>query len=262
MKATGIREFGAPVELLKLPGPRALRPDEVLIDVRASGMGNWDEIARKGGWDLGVSPPMALGVEAAGLAAAVGDHVARGAGGRPGDRAFTSAARAGSLGRAVHRGRRARGRHAARSAVRCRGGPARPGPDRRPGDRRRARDPSRGGHPGPWRRRGHRRHAGAAGRAPRRLGDGHRPARTARIAWPRWGPPPSWTITSQTGPSRYARSPRAVSTRLAMPCHPGPSGLCGRSGIVAGWPPSPRIRPRPSGTFASGRCSSPLTAGG
>ena len=53
MKAAGIREFSDPVELLELPGPRALRPDEVLIDVRACGMGNWDEIARKGGWDLG-----------------------------------------------------------------------------------------------------------------------------------------------------------------------------------------------------------------
>jgi NADPH:quinone reductase-like Zn-dependent oxidoreductase len=83
MKAAGIREFGAPVELLELPGPRALRPDEVLIDVRACGVGNWDEIARKGGWDLGIRPPMALGVEAAGLVAAVGSQVG---GVRAGDR--------------------------------------------------------------------------------------------------------------------------------------------------------------------------------
>ena len=76
MKAAGIREFGASVELLGLPEPRTLRPDEVLIDVRAAGMGNWDEIARTGGWDLGVRPPMALGVEAAGFVAAVGDQVA------------------------------------------------------------------------------------------------------------------------------------------------------------------------------------------
>jgi NADPH:quinone reductase-like Zn-dependent oxidoreductase len=75
VKAAGIRQFGAPVELLELPGPRALRLDEVLIDVRACGMGDWDEIARKGGWDLGTRPPMALGVEAAGLVAAVGDQV-------------------------------------------------------------------------------------------------------------------------------------------------------------------------------------------
>jgi NADPH:quinone reductase-like Zn-dependent oxidoreductase len=75
VRAAGIREFGAPVELLELPGPRALRPDEVLIDVRAAGLGNWDEIARAGDWDLGVRPPMALGVEAAGLVCAVGDQV-------------------------------------------------------------------------------------------------------------------------------------------------------------------------------------------
>jgi NADPH:quinone reductase-like Zn-dependent oxidoreductase len=75
MKAAGIREFGAPVELLEVHGPRALRPDEVLIDVRAGGVGNWDEIARTGGWDLGIRPPMALGVEAAGLVAAVGNQV-------------------------------------------------------------------------------------------------------------------------------------------------------------------------------------------
>jgi NADPH:quinone reductase-like Zn-dependent oxidoreductase len=86
VKAAGIREFSDPVELLELPGPRALRPDEVLIDVRACGVGNWDEIARKGGWDLGVRPPMALGVEAAGLVAAVGNQVD---GVRAGDRVTT-----------------------------------------------------------------------------------------------------------------------------------------------------------------------------
>jgi len=40
-----------------------------LIDVRACGVGNWDEFARAGDWDLGTRPPMALGVEAAGLVA-------------------------------------------------------------------------------------------------------------------------------------------------------------------------------------------------
>lgn len=75
MRAAGIREIGGAVELLELPEPRTLRPDEVLIGVRACGMGNWDEIARTGGWDLGTRPPMALGVEAAGLVAAVGDRV-------------------------------------------------------------------------------------------------------------------------------------------------------------------------------------------
>ena len=76
MRAAGVRRFGGPVEILELPGPRGLRPDEVLIQVQACGAGNWDEFARTGDWDLGTRPPMALGVEAAGLAAAVGDQVA------------------------------------------------------------------------------------------------------------------------------------------------------------------------------------------
>ena len=74
MRAAGIRRFGDAVELLEVLGPRALRPDEVLLDVRASGVGNWDEFARTGGWDLGTRPPMALGVEAAGLVTAAGDQ--------------------------------------------------------------------------------------------------------------------------------------------------------------------------------------------
>jgi NADPH:quinone reductase-like Zn-dependent oxidoreductase len=75
VKAAGIRRFGDAVQTLELPGPRALRPDEVLIEVRACGVGNWDNFARTGDWDLGIRPPMALGVEAAGLVAAVGDRV-------------------------------------------------------------------------------------------------------------------------------------------------------------------------------------------
>jgi len=74
MRAAGIRRIGAAIELLEVPGPRALRPDEVLLDVHACGVGNWDEFARTGGWDLGIRPPMALGVEAAGLVAAAGDR--------------------------------------------------------------------------------------------------------------------------------------------------------------------------------------------
>ncbi len=75
MRAAGVRQIGGPVELLQLPAPRALRADEVQIDVQACGVGNWDEFVRTGGWDTGAHPPMALGVEAAGLVAAVGDSV-------------------------------------------------------------------------------------------------------------------------------------------------------------------------------------------
>lgn len=75
MLAAGVDRTGGAVRLLELPDPRPPRAGEVLLDVRACGLGNWDEIVRTGGWDTGVQPPMALGVEAAGLVAAVGDSV-------------------------------------------------------------------------------------------------------------------------------------------------------------------------------------------
>ena len=58
----------------------------MLIQVRAAGVGNWDEIARTGGWDVGRRPPMALGVEAAGVVTAVGSMVTDWA---PGDEVMT-----------------------------------------------------------------------------------------------------------------------------------------------------------------------------
>jgi len=53
VRAAGVRRIGDAVEFLEVPAPRALRPDEVLLEVQASGVGNWDEFARTGGWDLG-----------------------------------------------------------------------------------------------------------------------------------------------------------------------------------------------------------------
>ena len=58
----------------------------MLIQVRAAGVGNWDEIARTGGWDVGRRPPAALGVEAAGVVTAVGSMVTEWA---PGDEVMT-----------------------------------------------------------------------------------------------------------------------------------------------------------------------------
>ena len=75
MRAAGISEFGGPLGRFDLPDPRPLANDEVLIDVRAAGVGNWEEFVRTGGWDVGRTPPMALGVEAAGTITAVGDSV-------------------------------------------------------------------------------------------------------------------------------------------------------------------------------------------
>src|SRR3954447_17857902 len=75
MQVAGIREVGAQVEMIDMSEPRPLAPDEVLVEVVAAGVGNWDEFVRTGGWDVGGSPPMALGVEAAGRVLAVGDAV-------------------------------------------------------------------------------------------------------------------------------------------------------------------------------------------
>ena len=77
MHAAGVRQIGGTVELLELAEPRPLRADEILVDVRACGVGNWDEFVRTGGWDVGTRPPMALGVEAAGVVAGVGTSAGR-----------------------------------------------------------------------------------------------------------------------------------------------------------------------------------------
>jgi NADPH:quinone reductase-like Zn-dependent oxidoreductase len=72
VRAAGITALGAPVTEFDLPDPPAPGPGEVVIAVRAAGVGNWDGIVRTGGWDTGAAPPMALGVEAAGVIVAAG----------------------------------------------------------------------------------------------------------------------------------------------------------------------------------------------
>jgi NADPH:quinone reductase-like Zn-dependent oxidoreductase len=75
MRGAGILSIGGPVSDIELPDARPLADDEVLIAVRAAGVANWDEIVRQGVWDVGIAPPMALGVEAAGVVTAVGAAV-------------------------------------------------------------------------------------------------------------------------------------------------------------------------------------------
>jgi NADPH:quinone reductase-like Zn-dependent oxidoreductase len=74
MRAAGITEFGGAVTTLDLPPPRQLVADEVLIDVVAAGVGNWDDFVRAGSWDVGRHPPMALGVEATGIITGIGNE--------------------------------------------------------------------------------------------------------------------------------------------------------------------------------------------
>jgi NADPH:quinone reductase-like Zn-dependent oxidoreductase len=76
VRVAGVVEVGGGVRLIELPRPRRLASDEVLIEVKAAGVGNWDEFVRAGGWDVGARPPMALGVEASGVITALGDDVA------------------------------------------------------------------------------------------------------------------------------------------------------------------------------------------
>jgi NADPH:quinone reductase-like Zn-dependent oxidoreductase len=75
MRAAGIDALGDAVRMLELSAPSSLAPDEVVISVRAAGVGNWDEIVRVGDWDVGHRPPLALGVEAAGIVDTVGEDV-------------------------------------------------------------------------------------------------------------------------------------------------------------------------------------------
>jgi NADPH:quinone reductase-like Zn-dependent oxidoreductase len=86
MRAAGINAFGGDVHILELDTPRAPAPDEVVIAVRAAGVGNWDDIVRLGNWDVGRRPPLVLGVEAAGVVDAVGEEVTAFA---PGDEVLT-----------------------------------------------------------------------------------------------------------------------------------------------------------------------------
>lgn len=86
MRAAGIEEFNGPVGTIDLPDPRPLADDEVLIEVRAAGIANWDDLVRTGDWDVGRTPPMALGVAAAGVIASVGGEVEEW---KPGDEVLT-----------------------------------------------------------------------------------------------------------------------------------------------------------------------------
>ena len=86
MQAAGIDVFGGDVQALDVAAPPSLASDEVLVSVRAAGVGNWDEFVRVGSWDVGERPPLALGVEAAGIVEAVGDAVTSLA---PGDEVLT-----------------------------------------------------------------------------------------------------------------------------------------------------------------------------
>jgi len=86
MQVAGIRKVGAKVDLIEMGEPRPLAGDEVLVEVRAAGVANWDELVRTGSWDVGATPPMALGVQAAGTVLLPGQATG---GWAPGDAVMT-----------------------------------------------------------------------------------------------------------------------------------------------------------------------------
>ncbi|WP_406437030.1 NADP-dependent oxidoreductase [Streptomyces sp. NBC_01613] len=63
------------VALLELPEPSSPGPGQILVAVDAAGVGPWDQLLNGAGWDVGLRPPAALGVEGAGQVLAVGAGV-------------------------------------------------------------------------------------------------------------------------------------------------------------------------------------------
>ena len=66
---------GGDVVLLELADPPSPGPGQVLVAVEAAGVGPWDALLNGDGWDVGLRPPAALGVEGAGRVLAVGADV-------------------------------------------------------------------------------------------------------------------------------------------------------------------------------------------
>src|SRR5256886_14877576 len=76
MRAAGITALGKPVEIFEVDELATPTAGEIVIDVVAAGIGNWDELVRIGSWQIGGPVPMALGTEASGTVAAAGSGVA------------------------------------------------------------------------------------------------------------------------------------------------------------------------------------------
>src|SRR5438876_235281 len=55
MQVAGIRRIGDRVEIMEVSELRPLAGDEVLLEVMAAGVGNWDEFVRTGGWDVALA---------------------------------------------------------------------------------------------------------------------------------------------------------------------------------------------------------------
>ncbi|SCF09088.1 NADPH:quinone reductase [Micromonospora purpureochromogenes] len=72
MIGLGVRAANGALEILDLPDPRQPDAGELVLEVVAAGIGPWDALLHTGGWDVGLVPPAALGVEAVGRVTATG----------------------------------------------------------------------------------------------------------------------------------------------------------------------------------------------
>ena len=88
MRVAGIERYGAPVEMIEVGDPRAPRDGELLIGVRAAGVGKLGRDRSGGEWDVGRGAAHGAGRRAAGVVAAVGPGVV---GWLVGDEALTHA---------------------------------------------------------------------------------------------------------------------------------------------------------------------------
>jgi NADPH:quinone reductase-like Zn-dependent oxidoreductase len=75
MRACGVSGSGGEVVVLELPDPPPAGPGQLLVAVEVAGVGAWDRLVDGDGWDVGLRPPAALGVEGAGRVLAVGGGV-------------------------------------------------------------------------------------------------------------------------------------------------------------------------------------------
>lgn len=75
MKASGVSGPNADVTLLEVPEPAAPGAGQLLLEVEAAGVGPWDRLLNGNGWDVGLRPPAALGVEGVGRVVSVGPGV-------------------------------------------------------------------------------------------------------------------------------------------------------------------------------------------
>ena len=69
MRGWAIKSYGEPMQLMDVPVPREPGSRDVVIKMRGAEVGDWDELVRRGEWDMEREFPLVLG-----LAGLLGEH--------------------------------------------------------------------------------------------------------------------------------------------------------------------------------------------